>query len=84
MPDNEVQRFIQVWDYEAKNTAKLFRALPSTQYDFRPVKNWRSRELCPEAAGADAMTSNPRIATLATVPLEMAFRMPYIGALLGC
>jgi len=59
MPDNEVQRFIQVWDYEAKNTAKLFRALPSTQYDFRPVKNWRSLgELAWHLAEVDAYISD--------------------------
>src|SRR5215510_2121992 len=39
---NEVERFLGVWDYEAQNTVKLLRALPVTQYDFRPDSGGRS------------------------------------------
>ena len=36
MPANELERFIKIWDREAASTVKLLRALPATQYDFRP------------------------------------------------
>ena len=59
MFENEVQRFIQAWEYEAKNTIKLLQALPTTQYDFRPVKDWRSLgELAWHLAEVDAYMSD--------------------------
>lgn len=59
MFENEVQRFIQAWEYEAKNTVKLLQALPTTQYDFRPVKDWRSLgELAWHLAEVDAYMSD--------------------------
>ena len=42
MPSNELERFIATWDREAQNTLKLMRALPSSQYDFRPDEGGRS------------------------------------------
>ena len=42
MPSREFERFLATWSTEAKKTAELMRSLPPTQYDFRPVKDWRS------------------------------------------
>ena len=42
MPVNELERFLTTWDREAANTAKLLRALPASQYDFRPDAGGRS------------------------------------------
>jgi uncharacterized damage-inducible protein DinB len=42
MPINELERFLATWDREAANTAKLLRALPASQYDFRPDAGGRS------------------------------------------
>ena len=42
MPVNELERFLQTWDAEAANTVRLLRALPSSQYDFRPDATGRS------------------------------------------
>ena len=36
MAANELERFLTAWDREAQSTLKLLRALPSTEYDFRP------------------------------------------------
>src|SRR5205807_8078284 len=43
MAMNELEMFLNAWDREAENTAKLLRALPATQYDFRPDNGGRSR-----------------------------------------
>jgi uncharacterized damage-inducible protein DinB len=52
---NELERFLNVWDYEAHNTVKLLRALPTTQYDFRPDPQGRSLgELAWHLAEGDA------------------------------
>jgi uncharacterized damage-inducible protein DinB len=59
MSDNEVHEFLQSWDYEAKNTLRLLKALPTTQYDFRPAPGWRSLgELAWHLAEVDAYFSD--------------------------
>ena len=58
MPSNELDRFIKTWDREAENTLKLLRALPSSQYDFRPDQGGRSLgELAWHLAEGDAYMS---------------------------
>jgi uncharacterized damage-inducible protein DinB len=58
MAMNELERFVQVWDREAENTLKLLRALPASQYDFRPDKGGRSLgELAWHLAEGDAYMS---------------------------
>jgi uncharacterized damage-inducible protein DinB len=42
MGTNEIQTFLAEWDREAEGTLKLLRALPPTQYDFRPDAGGRS------------------------------------------
>ncbi|HZP31897.1 MAG TPA: DinB family protein [Candidatus Acidoferrales bacterium] len=42
MAVNELERFLNTWDREAENTLKLLRALPQSQYDFRPDQGGRS------------------------------------------
>src|SRR5262245_7356370 len=42
MPANELERFLATWDKEAASTGKLLRALPASQYDFRPDAGGRS------------------------------------------
>ncbi len=57
MPGNELETFLEVWDLEARSTAKLLRALPATQYDFRPDAGGRSLgELAWHLAEIDAYT----------------------------
>jgi uncharacterized damage-inducible protein DinB len=58
MSTNELEMFLQAWDREAENTLKLLRALPATQYDFRPDAAGRSLgELAWHLAEADAYPS---------------------------
>lgn len=58
MPMNELEMFLSVWDREAENTLKLLRALPATQYDFRPDAGGRSLgELAWHLAEGDAYIS---------------------------
>ena len=58
MPDNELERFLTTWNREAENTLKLLRALPASQYDFRPDKGGRSLgELAWHLAEGDAYMS---------------------------
>jgi uncharacterized damage-inducible protein DinB len=58
MPVNELERFLVTWDREAANTAKLLRALPVTQYDFRPDTSGRALgELAWHLAEGDAYMS---------------------------
>ena len=58
MPSNELERFLATWDREAQNTLKLMRALPSSQYDFRPDQGGRSLgELAWHLAEGDAYMS---------------------------
>jgi uncharacterized damage-inducible protein DinB len=55
---NELEMFLSAWDREAENTLKLLRALPVTQYDFRPDKDGRSLgELAWHLAEGDAYMS---------------------------
>ena len=55
MTSNELDRFITTWDREAESTLKLLRALPSSQYDFRPDQSGRSLgELAWHLAEGDA------------------------------
>jgi uncharacterized damage-inducible protein DinB len=58
MAANELEMFLSTWDREAQSTAKLLRALPSTQYDFRPDAGGRSLgELAWHLAEGDAYMS---------------------------
>ena len=58
MPVNELERFLNSWDREADNTLKLMRALPASQYDFRPDQGGRSLgELAWHLAEGDAYIS---------------------------
>jgi hypothetical protein len=58
MPANELERFLITWDREAANTVKLMRALPASQYDFRPDAGGRSLgELAWHLAEGDAYMS---------------------------
>jgi uncharacterized damage-inducible protein DinB len=58
MASNELERFMITWDREAANTAKLLRALPPSQYDFRPDQGGRSLgELAWHLAEGDAYMS---------------------------
>ena len=59
MPMNELEMFLSAWDREAENTLKLLRALPVTQYDFRPDAGGRSLgELAWHLAEGDAYMSH--------------------------
>jgi len=59
MPMNELEMFLSAWDREAENTLKLLRALPVTQYDFRPDQGGRSLgELAWHLAEGDAYMSH--------------------------
>src|SRR5438128_3554335 len=58
MSMNELDTFLASWDREAANTVKLLRALPATQYDFRPDAGGRSLgELAWHLAEGDAYMS---------------------------
>ena len=64
MPTNELEMFLNAWEYEAENTLKLLRALPVNQYDFRPDAGGRSLgELAWHIAEGDAYMSYARIDT---------------------
>jgi uncharacterized damage-inducible protein DinB len=55
MATNELELFLETWDREADKTLKLMRALPATQYDFRPDAGGRSLgELAWHLAEGDA------------------------------
>ena len=55
MATSELDRFLREWDREADNTIKLLKALPPTQYDFRPDASGRSLgELAWHLAEGDA------------------------------
>jgi uncharacterized damage-inducible protein DinB len=58
MPVDELQRFLALWDEEARKTAGLLQALPADQYDFRPDPGARSiGELAWHLAESDAYHS---------------------------
>jgi uncharacterized damage-inducible protein DinB len=58
MPVNELETFLRSWNREAESTLKLLRALPVTQYDFRPDATGRSMgELAWHLAEGDAYMS---------------------------
>jgi uncharacterized damage-inducible protein DinB len=58
MAVNELETFLNSWDREAASTLKLLRALPATQYDFRPDAGGRSLgELAWHLAEGDAYMS---------------------------
>jgi uncharacterized damage-inducible protein DinB len=42
MAQNELERFLEVWEREAAKTASLLRSLPTDKYDFRPDPEGRS------------------------------------------
>ncbi|MEO8074750.1 MAG: DinB family protein [Acidobacteriota bacterium] len=55
MSTNELERFLSTWERESESTAKLLRALPTTQYDYRPDSGGRSLgELAWHLAEGDA------------------------------
>jgi uncharacterized damage-inducible protein DinB len=55
---NELERFMHTWNREAESTLKLLRALPPSQYDFRPDQGGRSLgELAWHLAESDAYMS---------------------------
>jgi uncharacterized damage-inducible protein DinB len=57
MPD-ELQTFLNLWNYEASKTADLLRTLPANQYDFRPDPQARSLgELAWHLAEVDTYTT---------------------------
>ena len=59
MPMNELETFLNAWEREAESTMKLLRALPATQYDFRPDAGGRSLgELAWHLAEGDAYMSH--------------------------
>ena len=58
MPMNELEMFLNAWERESESTLKLLRALPATQYDFRPDAGGRSLgELAWHLAEGDAYMS---------------------------
>ena len=42
MATGELEMFLNTWEREAESTLKLLRALPATQYDFKPDPGGRS------------------------------------------
>ena len=59
MAMNELEMFLNAWEREAEGTLKLLRALPATQYDFRPDAGGRSLgELAWHLAEGDAYMSH--------------------------
>jgi uncharacterized damage-inducible protein DinB len=59
MAMNELEMFLQTWDRETNGTLKLLRALPLSQYDFRPDRGGRSLgELAWHLAEGDAYMSH--------------------------
>jgi len=58
MAKHELDRFIEAWEHEAKNTDKLLASLPKDKYDFRPDPKGRSLgELAWHLAELDAYIS---------------------------
>lgn len=58
MATSELERLLREWDQEAESTIKLLKALPPTQYDFRPDAGGRSLgELAWHLAEGDAYMS---------------------------
>ena len=58
MPTRELDMFLKTWEYEANNTERLLKALPTTQYDFRPDPKGRSLgEMAWHLAEIDAFMS---------------------------
>jgi uncharacterized damage-inducible protein DinB len=59
MSTSELEMFMATWNREADTTMKLLRALPTTQYDFRPDPGGRSLgELAWHLAEGDAYMSH--------------------------
>jgi uncharacterized damage-inducible protein DinB len=58
MPMNELDMFLNAWERDTEGTLKLLKALPSSQYDFRPDPGGRSLgELAWHLAEGDAYMS---------------------------
>jgi len=75
MAINELDMFLSAWDFEAGNTLKLLRALPATQYDFRPDAGGRSLgELAWHLAESDAYPSF----VIEAGKFDMAAKPPHI------
>ena len=55
MPTNELEMFLNAWERDTEGTLKLLKALPASQYDFRPDAGGRSLgELAWHLAEGDA------------------------------
>jgi uncharacterized damage-inducible protein DinB len=55
---SELEMFLSAWERESESTLKLLRALPASQYDFRPDSGGRSMgELAWHLAEGDAYMS---------------------------
>src|SRR3954468_7586831 len=75
MAENELDTFLKTWDREAESTLKLLRALPASQYDFRPDAGGRSLgELAWHLAEGDAYMSQ----WVETGKFDMATKPPHI------
>ncbi len=75
MAMNEFETFLTTWDREAESTLKLLRALPASQYDFRPDAGGRSLgELAWHLAEGDAYMSQ----WVATGKFDMGSKPPNI------
>jgi uncharacterized damage-inducible protein DinB len=73
MAINELETFLKTWNREADSTLKLMRALPATQYDFRPDAGGRSLgELAWHLAEGDAYMSQ----WIETGKFEMGVKPP--------
>jgi len=63
MSVHEHQQFLATWEHEAQSTLQLLRALPATQYDFRPDAGGRSMgELAWHLAEVDGYISDGAVA----------------------
>lgn len=75
MAMSELDTFLRTWNREAESTAKVLRALPATQYDFRPDAGGRSLgELAWHLAEGDAYMSQ----WIETGKFEMGNKPPNI------
>jgi len=59
VPNDELQRFHALWEFESNRTVSLLKALPEKQYDFRPDPEGRSLgEMAWHLAEIDAYMSH--------------------------
>src|SRR5438105_5443913 len=75
MAANEFETFLKTWNREAESTLKLLKALPASQYDFRPDPTGRSLgELAWHLSEGDAYMTQG----IATGKFEMGNKPPNI------